>query len=161
MKSPSLSDVLARDRVCVVDTDSKTELLETLIGLLARSPRVTDEPALRQAIFAREELMSTGIGLGVGIPHVRLDSVTDVAMAMAVSRREIADYESLDEKPVRIVFMIAANSSQHAEYIRLLGMLSQQLKSPAFREKLLACQTADELYSQLAESLAPSGSGNS
>lgn len=150
MKTPSSDEVIDRSRVSVVDTDSKAEFLEILIDLLAQSPRVTDRAALREAVFARESLMSTGIGLGVGVPHVRLDSVTDVAMAVAVSRRDIADYESLDGQPVRIAFMIAAGSNQHASYLRLLGRISQQLKEAGFRQRLLACSTADELYVVLA-----------
>jgi len=150
VKTPSSEEVLDRSRVSVVDTDSKAEFLEILTDLLAQSPRVTDRAALREAILARESLMSTGIGLGVGVPHVRLDSVTDVAMAVAVSRRNIADYESLDGQPVRMAFMIAAGSNQHANYLRLLTRISQQLKEPGFRQRLLACPTADELYVVLA-----------
>jgi PTS system nitrogen regulatory IIA component len=145
--------------VCIADTDSKSELLGILVDQLAKSPRVTDADALREAIFVRESLMSTGIGLGVGIPHVRLDSVTDVAMAVAVSRQDIADYESLDGEPVRMAFMIAANSNQHAEYLRLLGALSQQLKVPSFRERLLACETPEALYDALTSIPALMGGG--
>jgi len=154
VKTPSTNAVIERDRVCVVDTASKHDLLELLVDLLAKSPCVQDRAALREAIFERESLMSTGIGLGVGVPHVRLDSVTNVAMAVAVSRQAVADYESLDGEPVRIAFMIAASSNQHADYLRLLGRISQQLKTPGFRDQLLACQTPDDLYRVLRDAPA-------
>ncbi|MFP4564832.1 MAG: helix-turn-helix domain-containing protein, partial [Spirochaetia bacterium] len=76
-----LKRVLSPDRVITVESASKADALNELVACLARAPQVKNEEDLREGIFRREELMSTGIGGGIAIPHVRLDSVKDLAVA--------------------------------------------------------------------------------
>jgi nitrogen PTS system EIIA component len=116
--------------------------LRTLCAVLATSPLVPNEEQLSAAIFRREELMSTGIGFGVGVPHVRLDGVKDLVMAMGIAREPLADYASLDEVPVQIVCMVAAGSTQHPQYIRALSAISSRLKDEAVRKALVAAPDA-------------------
>jgi len=149
VKSLSLSDVLAPDRVCMLSTDNKEAALSALIRVLAKTPQVGDEEALTKAILERERLMSTGIGLGLAVPHVRLPSVTSIVMAVGISDRDIIDYESLDDKPVRMIFMIAARQDQHTAYLRLLSVVSGRLKDAQLREKLLEIRDPTELYEAL------------
>ncbi len=139
------SDILARildaDRVVFVDSNRKQEALRQLGAVLSTSSLVRDPDELDQSILRREELMSTGIGFGVGVPHVRIDSVGDLVMALGIAREPIADYASLDEVPVQIVCMVAARSNQHPEYIRALSAISSRLKLEAVRAALV--QAAD------------------
>lgn len=145
-RSISIQDVLAPDRILLLDTDSKPAALDSLIACLARTPEIKDAKQLRDEIFHREELMSTGIGFNVAVPHVRLDSVTNLIAAVGISRRDITDYESLDEKPVRIVCMVAARTDQHAQYLKMLGAVSSTLKSESVREALLAASDPQTAY---------------
>ena len=115
----------------MVEECDKDTILRNLVDLLAESPFVHNREELLKGIFAREELMSTGIGFGVGVPHVRIDSVSDLVMAVAVSKKPIAGYSSLDNQPVQIVCMLAARSDQHAKYIRTLSAVSNRLKDAA------------------------------
>ena len=124
----------------------KKEVLNRLVDALATAPEVGSAEALREGIWHREELMSTGIGLGIGVPHVRLDSVKDLVMAAAVTEEAIADYAALDDEPVRIVFMIAGGSSQHARYIRLLSAISSRFKDAALRRMLTEAPDAAAVY---------------
>ncbi|UKI34303.1 MAG: PTS sugar transporter subunit IIA [Lentisphaeria bacterium] len=120
-----------------------------LIELLAKTPQITSKAELADGIFRREALMSTGIGLGIAIPHVRLASVTGMVMAAALVPDGISDYESLDNQPVRLVAMIAARLDQHAEYLQLLSCLSSELKADVFRAGLFRCTNASELFREL------------
>jgi PTS system nitrogen regulatory IIA component len=147
--SMSLSNVLIQDRICMLSTDKKEAALSALIRVLATSPEVGDEDALTKAILERERLMSTGIGLGLAVPHVRLPSVTGVVMAVGISDRDITDYESLDGKPVRMLLMIAARQDQHAAYLRLLSLVSGRLKNEQFRTSLLETRDPAALYNML------------
>jgi len=151
-----LSDVLAPERVCILESTDKAGVLEELAARLAAAPEVSDAPALGAAILAREGLMSTGIGLGIGVPHVRIESVRDIVMAAGLSRTGIKGYDSLDNAPVRLVFMIAAAPSQHAEYIRLLALVSRLVKEQSVREALLSAADASLLYRMLIGGGAPS-----
>jgi PTS system nitrogen regulatory IIA component len=144
-------DVLDPDRVVILEEDSKKPALDRMIDVLARSPRILDSDELERAIFERERLMSTGIGFGVAVPHVRLSSVTDLTMALGASRQEIKDYESLDGKPVRIICMVAAGQNQHSEYLRALAAVSSRLKDPEVRESVLAAESEAAIFDLLTK----------
>jgi nitrogen PTS system EIIA component len=152
--SPSLHiwNVLLPSRVKILKEKGKKKFLEKLIDCLADAPEVTNRKELEQAIFRREKLMSTGIGLGVAVPHVRLDSVKDLVMAVGISRAGIADYASMDGKPVHIVCMIASGKYQHGAYLKLLAQISSRMREEAFRESLIASPDSKFLYKILAES---------
>ena len=143
------TDLLSVDRIVILNEVDKKTVLTKLVDLLATSPRVNNRDDLLNGIFAREELMSTGIGFGVGVPHVRIDSVTDLVMAVAISKRPISGYSSLDNQPVHIVCMLAARSDQHAKYIRTLSAVSSRLKDADTRKKIIESDDPSFIYSQL------------
>ena len=144
--SITLDKVLAPERVLILTCSTKTEVLNALIECLAQTPQVKDPQALAEGVFKREALMSTGIGLGIGIPHVRLNTVEDVVAAAALCREPIIDYESLDGQPIRLVFMIAACEGQHEQYIRLLASLSSRLKDETLRNALIAAPDPETFH---------------
>lgn len=135
-----LCRVLAPERIVFLDAADKVTALKTLCAVLATSPLIRSEPELEQAVFRREELMSTGIGFGVGVPHVRLASVEDLVMALGIARKPLDDYSSLDEIPVQIVCMVAAGGTQHPQYIRALSAISSRLKDETVRQALIAAR---------------------
>ncbi len=141
-----LADVLPPGRVVLLSATRKRDALARLSEVLATAPEVADGAELLREIYRREELMSTGIGFGVAVPHVRLSSVKDLVMAMGVSREPITDYESLDDEPVRILCMIAARHDQHGRHIRTLAAISRLLRHPAFREEILSAKDAATVH---------------
>ncbi len=144
--------VLTPERVILLDRSSKEEILTRLVDLLAETPFVKNRDKLLKGILDREKLMSTGIGFGIGVPHVRIDSVTDLVMAVAVCRTPVADYTSLDEAPVQIVCMLAARPDQHAKYIRTLSAISSRLKDASCREQIIALDDPSTICKLLIES---------
>jgi PTS system nitrogen regulatory IIA component len=142
-----LRDTVTPERVFILDETTKDAALRTLIGVLATSPEVSDRNALETAVFKREELMSTGIGLGLAVPHVRIPSVSRMVMAVGISPSGIGDYNSLDDKPVHLVFLIAAPEGQHAEYLRLLSAISAQAKT--LDDELSTCRDVEQFYTML------------
>ena len=101
-----LSTVLDPTRVLILETSKKADALKTLVDCLAEVTEVKDRQELYKGIFHREELMSTGIGLGIGVPHVRLSSIENPVMCVGLCRNPITDYKSLDGQPVRLIFML-------------------------------------------------------
>jgi PTS system nitrogen regulatory IIA component len=142
----SLTKVLSAQRCIILKSAGKLDALNEMIDALATAPQVSNKEELAEAIFNRERLMSTGIGLGIGLPHVRLASVSDIVMALGVSRKPITDYESLDGDPVKIIVMIAAGENQHVEHIRLLSHISSRLKHPETRDSLAKARDGEEMY---------------
>lgn len=143
------SATLTAERVIIMNEADKDTILRNLVDLLAESPFVHSRDELLKGIFAREELMSTGIGFGVGVPHVRIDSVSDLVMAVAVCKRPISGYSSLDNEPVQIVCMLAARSDQHAKYIRTLSAVSSRLKDAEVRKAIIESDDPAFIHAQL------------
>ena len=141
-----LSRILSPERVVFFDKAEKAAALKTLCAVLGTSPLIRNESELEEAIFKREDLMSTGIGSGVGVPHVRLDSVDDLIMALGIARKPLDDYSSLDEVPVQIVCMVAASGTQHPQYIRALSAISSRLKDETVRKALIEAKDAVSVY---------------
>jgi len=141
--------VLPRANVIVTAAAAKDELLRRMIDLLAASPMIKSRSELEEGIFHREQLMSTGIGMEIGIPHVRVGSVKDVVLAAALVHDGVMAYESLDSRPVRLVFMIVARKDQHEQHLKLLAQISGRLKVEHFRQALIACPDADAFHALL------------
>jgi PTS system nitrogen regulatory IIA component len=106
----------------------------------------------KREILRREELMSTAIGGGIAIPHVRLPSVTDLVVSLGICRAGVGDFQALDDEPVRLVFMIAAAYNQHDYYLRALSFFSARLKDPGLRRELLSAQSPGEARRLLLDS---------
>ena len=105
--------------------------------------------ALEKGIFRREELMSTGIGLGCAVPHVRLLSVSKPVMAVGIYRSGVKDYESLDDSLVRLVFMVAAGAGQHEQHLRLLATITKLMKNQELVNALCQPETPQQAFDLL------------
>ncbi|MFH1719926.1 MAG: PTS sugar transporter subunit IIA [Planctomycetota bacterium] len=82
---PELADVLIPQRVLILQSTTKTDALRTLADCLGTVPQIQDRDALIQGIFHHKELMSTGIGMGIAVPHVHLVSATAPVMSAGIS----------------------------------------------------------------------------
>jgi PTS system nitrogen regulatory IIA component len=123
-----------------------------LANNLANAPQVKNRQDLVAEILKREELMTTAMGRGIAIPHVRLASVTDLVVSVGISQTDIVDFHALDDEPVRLVFMVAASYNQHAYYLQTISFFSARLKDSALRKKLAGCKNSDEAYQLLLKS---------
>jgi len=141
---------LSLSRILFLCHSSKRDALLALAENLAAAPQVKNRQELATEILKREDLMSTAIGCGIAIPHVRLSSVTDLVVSVGISRTDIVDFNPLDDEPVRLIFMIAAAGNQHAYYLQTLSWFSARLKNRELRDCLLSAQTPQEAYDLLA-----------
>jgi PTS system nitrogen regulatory IIA component len=146
VESRPLSALLSPQRTLILDSSSKGDALNTLIDRSAGIPGIKSREELAQAVFAREQLMSTGIGLGIAVPHVRLSGVKDIYITFGVNLTPIIDYVSLDGRPVRIIALIIAGRDQHSQYIKVLARLTELLKDEVVRLKVLGVHDEAELY---------------
>lgn len=147
--SVPLDRILHISRIKFMQASTKADALQMLIDMLMNAPGLKSREELEEAILHRERLMSTGIGLGVAVPHVRLLSIKAMTMAVGINKSDIHDYESLDGQPVRIIVMVAAGKGQHQEYIRLLAYLSSILKDSQMRQRLIAAEDTSFIYDTL------------
>ncbi|MDR3248912.1 MAG: PTS sugar transporter subunit IIA [Treponema sp.] len=150
--------ILSPDRIIFLNHSAKRDALITLSENLAASPQIKNRQELTAEILKRDELMSTAIGRGIAIPHVRLSSVTDLVVSVGVSRADIIDFQTLDDEPVRLVIMIAAAYNQHAYYLQALSFFSARLKNTHLRHAVLDAQEPLEVYRLFADAGLPAAS---
>ena len=141
--------ILSLHRILFTNFSSKKDALIALSENLAAAPQVKNRQELTAEILKREELMSTAIGCGIAIPHIRLSSVTDLVVSVGINKTGIVDFYPLDDEPVRLVFMIAAAHNQHAYYLQTLSWFSTRLKNKELRDSLLQAKTEQEVFDLL------------
>jgi fructose-specific phosphotransferase system IIA component len=140
-----ITDILTEQFVRTnVPGTTKDEILNAVIDIAGSSEKVLDKEKLRNAIFDREKIMSTGVGSGFAIPHGKTDAVTDIVGAFAITANPI-DYKSLDEQPVRIVFLLIGRESMVGPHIKLLSRISRLMNKEDFRKKLLSARSSAEV----------------
>jgi len=144
-----VESIISPDRIVFLNHASKIDALTALAENLAAAPQVKNRQELEEKIIQREELMSTAIGRGIAIPHVRLSSITDLVVSIGISRIDIVDFHALDDEPVRLLFMIAAAYNQHAYYLQALSYFSARLKNKELRTSLLNSESVKEAYDLL------------
>ena len=144
--SVQAKNIIAPDRVVFLNQNSKHDAITYLSQVLATAPQVKNETELTQEILKREELMSTAIGRGIAIPHVRLSSVTDLVMAVGVCRSPLLDYQTIDDEPVNILIMIAAAYNQHSYYLKTISHFSAMLKDKDLRDAMINALNEKEIY---------------
>lgn len=151
----ALRDHLDASRVIDLEATNKADALVELVGAAASAEAVHDGDALLVAVRDRENLLSTGIGLGIAIPHARIASVD--AFVVAVGRHaEGLAFESIDSKPVHIVVLIAGPSDAKKPYLELLAQISRRLKLETVRDAILAAPSPEEVVALLTEAPAAS-----
>lgn len=144
-----VQNILSPDRIVIMNHSTRHDALVALADVLGSAPQIKNRQELSVEILKREELMSTAIGRGIAIPHVRLSSVTDLVMAVGISKNDIIDFQTIDDEPVRLLIMIAAAYNQHSYYLQTLSFFSNKLKSQALRDGLRAANSPMEAYNLL------------
>jgi fructose-specific phosphotransferase system IIA component len=140
-----ISDVLEVDLISNKVTGSdKEEVLNKMIELVSKSPKVRDKEKIRDAIFNRERIMSTGVGKGFAIPHGKTDGITDMVAAFGITETDI-NFESLDGEPVRLIFLLVGKENLVGPHLKLLSRISRLLNKDDFRAKLLSAGSPQEI----------------
>jgi PTS system nitrogen regulatory IIA component len=144
-----VQNILSPDRIVLLNHSTRHDVLVALSETLGTAPQIKNRQELTVEILKREELMSTAIGRGIAIPHVRLSSVTDLVVAVGLCKNDIIDFQTIDDVPVRLLFMIAAAYNQHSYYLQTLSFFSSKLKNQSLRDGLLAAKTPMDAYNLL------------
>ncbi|AEN73111.1 putative PTS IIA-like nitrogen-regulatory protein PtsN [Rhodothermus marinus SG0.5JP17-172] len=123
---------------------TKEEVLNHLIDLLRGHPAVRDLEAVRQAVLARERMMSTGVGKGLGLPHAKTPAVTTTVAAFAITAEPV-EFDAIDQQPVRLLFLLVGPGAAKSQHIKLLSRISRLMNRDGFRTRLLEARTPEEV----------------
>ena len=146
----NLSKMLSEDRVVELNSRDKVGALNELVDVMGTATQIVDKEAFRKAIFEREKLLSTGIGLGLAVPHAKMNGVKDIVMAVGRSKEGIA-FDAIDGKPVHLVVMIGAAEEQRDTYIKLLAELISLLKDKKNRQRVTVAEGPKEIIALLSK----------
>ncbi len=145
----SISQILTIERTQLgAHCSSKKKLIEHISQFLATKIEDAQADDIYERLIAREKLGSTGIGEGIAIPHSRLEECDDTVGALFILDEAI-DFDSIDRKPVDIVFVMLVPAEANEQHLKTLSMLAQKFSEESYRSQLRAAKNQEELY-QLA-----------
>ena len=128
----------------------KNELLQEMVDVLKDKVNENQLDDIRDAVFEREKIMSTGVGKSLAIPHGKVKSINENYASFAVLKDPI-EYDSIDDKPVKIAFLLVGPAGENRLHIKLLSRISRLMNSGSFRETLSECTSASEIFDAFKE----------
>ena len=129
---------------------TKTEALDELVNTLIKCGLKLDSAKVIEILQQREKLGSTGIGDGLAIPHGKVSSLDEIVVAFGRSKKGV-DFDSLDDKPVHIFFLLLAPENSVGQHLKALAKISKMLKKANFRQKLIETESKSDLYKLIIE----------
>lgn len=152
-----LADVLKEENIISeLDATDKREVLDEMVSDLSSRLAGLNREKLLEALLEREKLGSTGIGHGVAIPHGKLKGIDEIVVSFGRSRKGV-DFNSTDDKPVYLFFLIVAPENSAAAHLKVLASISHLLKSQEFRTRLKGARDQAELFGLIMEADRKSG----
>ncbi|HMS33774.1 MAG TPA: PTS sugar transporter subunit IIA [Ignavibacteria bacterium] len=140
-----ISDILS-EKIIKTDLEctDKDDAINKIIDLASRSGLMLDIEKVRECVFEREKLVSTGVGKGFAIPHGKTDEIKDIVAAFAILKEPI-DFDSIDLEPVKFIFLIVGKESLLNAHIKLLSRISRLMNKDDFRERLEEAKSSEEV----------------
>lgn len=132
---------------------TKDACIEHLLDLVVENDRVTDREAALEALFAREEQTTTGVGMGIGIPHAKTDAVERPSIAFTRSSDGV-DFGAMDDEPAKLLFMILVPESGAEDHLEILSTLSRALMHEEVREELYEAASPADVQDVLRGAIA-------
>lgn len=146
-----ITDILEENSIIEELTSrDKKGVLEELVSVLVDHGRLKDTEKSVQVLLERERLGSTGIGDGIAIPHGKLRQINSIICSFGRTRTGI-DFQSIDEKPTYLFFLLLAPEDSASEHLQALARLSRLLKDDQLRKQLLKAKTKQDIYRIIAE----------
>lgn len=133
-----------------LEVENKKQVINSLIDLLSSKIDGEALEQVREGVFEREHVMSTGVGKGLAIPHCKTKAIDDNYAAFAKLSTPL-DYDSIDNEPVELIFLLVGPDSKHSHHIKLLSRISRLMNSASFREKILSSTTKEVILEAFKE----------
>ncbi|MFA6294683.1 MAG: PTS sugar transporter subunit IIA [Victivallales bacterium] len=138
-----LHEIYSKDRIVLHLNDmDKERALKMLVGRLAESTGTERGEEFLKVILDREKLMSTGINNGIAIPHGKIDNLDGIVGVVGISDKGI-NYDSLDNKPTRLMFLFISNRTKYAEHLMMLNRISVIAGNQKFLKEFLLAENPE------------------
>ncbi len=141
----AISNYLDDRAVLFLDLDNRDAALLALVDSLEKCGKLQDKEEFYRAILEREKIVSTGIGIGVAIPHAKISGYRDFFIAIGIQKKRGIEWNALDGSQVRLIFMIGGPENKQTEYLKILSHLTIAIKDEERRKKLLKATTPQDV----------------
>ena len=138
-------DYLDARLIAFLNAAGRDAAIDELIDLLDRGGKLPDRNVFRAAILHREQLVSTGIGMGIALPHAKLSDLDDFFIAIGIQRKKGIEWNALDKAPVRLIFLIGGPDNRQSEYLQILSQLTTAIKEVELRKEMLQAESVEEV----------------
>jgi fructose PTS system EIIA component len=146
-----IEDLLSEKYIVLnLDLDLKSKVIDKMLSIVADHPGILDIGKLSEDVIRREQDMSTGIGKTLALPHAKSAGVSRPVMALATLRNAI-NFDSIDDEPVCIVFLLATPEEMLAEHLKLLGRITKLAGREDVRQRLMLASSAEEVIELFRE----------
>ncbi len=146
-----LTDILLKEHVLLpVKSGTRDDCIDELIEVLDKNDRIADKKAAYEAVLEREKIITTGVGNGIAIPHCKDKSCPNFAVALGVHNKGL-DFESIDKKKVKIVFLLVGPENNPGLHIKLLSRISRLMSNEELRNMILKCKKPEEVIDLINE----------
>ncbi len=141
-----LSSLLQEGVVSFLEENSRNQALRTLVDALCNAGKIQQADPFYHAILRREKIVSTGIGMGVAVPHAKLEEYAHFFIALGIQKgNKGIEWDALDKAPVRLIFMIGGPADRQSDYLKILSRLTAAIKDEQFRQKVYEAESRDEV----------------
>ncbi len=141
----NISDIISENTIAIgLEANTKSELLDKMMDIISESSSIINKEEAKKEILIRESIMSTGIGKGIALPHAKTNAVSDSIGAFAVLKNPV-DFDSLDSKPVDIVFLLLGTENDISGHLRLLSKISRIMNDNNFKEYVRNINNPEEI----------------
>ena len=146
----NLNDLLTKEVVKIpLVGEEKTQIIEEMVDVLHAAGCTENRDLVLNAVLDRERVMSTGMGDGIAIPHAKTDGVKNLVAAFGITKQNI-DFQSIDDKPVRIVFLLVGPTDQTGPHLKALSRISRLMHRKEFRDQLALARSSEEVIDAIA-----------
>lgn len=146
-----IADYIDERLIAFIDAPSRNDAIDALIDLLEDAGKLPNKTAFRKAILDREEIVSTGIGMGVALPHAKLKGFKQFHVVVGIQQKKPLDWNAIDKAPVRLIFLIVGPDDRQSEYLQILSLLTTALKELNLRKKLLSATSTHEVLAAFSD----------
>ncbi len=129
------TNFISEDSVMVLRGATKLEIMGELIPRAAELTKLSED-LIHRLTWKREQMMTTGVGNGLALPHIRVNDILQPIVIVGVTEKPVIDYQTQDGQPVRVVVFTIAPDENPEAYLQLLGSVSRKLRNPDLLKKL-------------------------
>jgi PTS system nitrogen regulatory IIA component len=140
-----ISKYLDVQLVALLDSSTREGAIDVLIDLCDQAGKLPNKAAFKKAITEREELISTGIGMGVAVPHAKLKGFTEFSIAIGIQQKKGLEWNAIDHAPVRLIFLVSGPDDRQSEYLQILSLLTIAIKDQNLRKELMRAASTEEV----------------